>query len=378
MIYFDNAATSFPKPPSVPKAVSRALLKYGANPGRSGHRMAAETAAQVYLCREKAAALFACQPEQVIFTQNCSHAINLVLHGLLKRGDHVLISDLEHNAVARPLHQLYKEGICSYTIVPTSENDEETVENFRRAIRPDSKLIFCTHGSNVFGNILPVEALSQLAHRYGLLFAADCAQSGGVLDLSRTSADFLCLPGHKGLYGPTGTGLLICRRDVPLRPLMQGGTGSDSLSLDMPDFLPEGLESGTVNTAGILGLSAGIDYVNGHGCEKIYGFEYKLCRRIYGELSEVPWVHFYGPKPTFGKTLPLLSLTLGSMNGTESAQWLNDSANIAARGGFHCAKLAHEKMNTAHIGTCRISPGSFNTMDDVRALCSAVKKRRIG
>ena len=241
MIYFDNAATTFPKPPAVIQAVERAMKRYGANPGRSGHNMAAQTAAQVYSCREKAAQLFHCQPEQVVFTQNCSHAINLVLWGLLRKGDHVLISDLEHNAVARPVHQLYQEGICGYTVVSTAKNDEETVENFRRAIRPNTRLIFCTHGSNVFGNILPIGKIAALAHEYGILFAADCAQSGGVLplNLQEIPADFLCLPGHKGLYGPSGTGLLLCACDVPLRPLMQGGTGSDSLSLDMPELLPE-------------------------------------------------------------------------------------------------------------------------------------------
>ena len=379
LIYFDNAATTYPKPPSVPAAVNRAILRYGANPGRSGHNMAAETARQVYGCREKAAAFFGCQPEQVVFTQNCTHAINSVLYGLVRRGDHVLLSDLEHNAVARCVHQLWREGICSYTVVATSEDDEETVENFRRAIRPDSRLIFCTHGSNVFGNILPIARLAALAHEQGLLFAADCAQSGGVLDidLGTQGLDFVCLPGHKGLYGPSGTGLLLCNCEENLRPLMQGGTGNNSLELEMPAELPERLESGTVNTAGIIGLSAGLDYVKGHGCEKIYHFEMRLCRRIYEELCDVPWVRFYGPKPQKGRTLPLLSLTLGDMDGAESADWLNRKGNIATRGGFHCAKLAHEKNGTDHRGTCRISPASFNSMRDVERLCGLIKRKRV-
>ncbi len=377
MIYLDNAATTWPKPPAVGEAVDRAIRRYGANPGRSGHKMAAETAAQVYLCREKAAELFGAQPEQVIFTQNCTHSINLLLYGLLRKGDHVLISDLEHNAVARTVHQLYLDGVCSYTVVTTAEDDEETVENFRRALRPESRLILCSHGSNVFGNILPLEKLACLAHEQGILFGADCAQSGGVLDLSRTSADFLCLPGHKGLYGPSGTGLLICRCEKQLRPLMQGGTGTDSLMLEMPELLPERLECGTVNTAGIIGLSAGMDYVRGHGCRKIYEFEHRLCRRIYEELRDVPWVRFYGPRPELGRTLPLLSLTLGTMNGTESAAWLDEKGGIATRGGFHCAKLAHEKMGTQNIGTCRISPGSFNRMREIESLCRLIKQQKI-
>ncbi len=379
LIYFDNAATTFPKPPSVPAAVRTTLLRYGANPGRSGHNMAAETAKQVFRCREKAAALFRCQPEQVVFTQNCTHAINTVIYGLIRRGDHILISDLEHNAVARCVHQLWKDGICSYTVVTTSEDDEETVENFRRALRPDSRLIVCTHGSNVFGNILPIARLAALAHEHGLLFAADCAQSGGVLDidLSAQGMDFVCLPGHKGLYGPSGTGLLLCNCDTPLRPLMQGGTGNNSLELEMPPDLPERLESGTVNTVGIIGLAAGIDYVQNHGTKKIYDFEMKLIRRIYEELCDVPWVTFYGPKPQKHRSLPVLSLTLGSMDGTESADWLNREGNIATRGGFHCAKLAHETYGTQLRGTCRISVGSFNHMAEVERLCGLIRRKKL-
>ncbi len=380
MIYFDNAATTFPKPPSVPLAVERGIRRYGANPGRSGHKLAVESARQVYLCREKAAALFRCQPEQVVFTQNCTQSINTVVYGLIRRGDHVLISDLEHNAVSRCVHQLWQDGICSYTVVKTSLDDEETIENFRKAIRPDSRLMVCTHGSNVFGTVLPIERLAKLAHEQGLLFAADCAQSGGVLDidLSKQPLDFVCLPGHKGLYGPTGTGLLLCNCNTPLRPLLQGGTGSNSLELEMPEELPERLESGTVNSAGICGLAAGIDYVQSHGTEKIYRFEMKLLLRMYEELRDVPWVHFHGPAPQLGKSLPVLSLTLGSMNGSESADWLDKNGAIATRGGFHCAKLAHEKYGTDTIGTCRISPGSFNTVSHAEALCRLLKRKKIG
>lgn len=379
MIYLDNAATTWPKPPSVPQAVSRAMARYGANPGRSGHKMASATAAQVYGCREKAAQLFRCQPEQVVFTLNCTHAINTALAGLIRRGDHVLISDLEHNSVARAVHQLYLDGICSYTIVPTFENDEETVASFYRALRPNTRLICCIHGSNVFGTILPIAKIAAMAHDCGVYFVADCAQTAGVLDidLSRDPIDFCCMPGHKGLYGPSGTGLLLCPSAAPLHPLLQGGTGSDSLRLEMPEELPERLESGTVNTAGIIGLSAGIDYVQGHGCRKIYEFELRLCRRLYQELRDVPWVHFYGPEPRLDRTLPVLSLTLGSMDGSQSADWLDEKGGIATRGGFHCSKLAHEKMGTDSIGTCRISPASFNTMADMDALCRLVKRKKI-
>lgn len=379
LIYLDNAATTWPKPPAVSAAVQQAFRQYGANPGRSGHHMAEETAKQVYLCREKAAALFHCQPEQVVFTQNCTHALNTALYGLIRRGDHVLISDLEHNAVARCVHQLWLDGVCTYSVVPTYRDDDETLQSFYRALRPNSRLICCTHGSNVFGNILPIQRLAAMAHDCGLLFVADCAQSGGVLELglADSAIDFACLPGHKGLYGPSGTGLLLCNSAVPLRPLLQGGTGTESLSLEMPEALPERLESGTVNTMGIVGLSAGIDYVQGHSPARIYEFEFRLIRRLYEELQAVPWVHFYGEEPVFGRSLPLLSLTLGSMDGSQSADWLNRKGNIACRGGFHCAKLAHEKYGTDRLGTCRISPASFNRMAEIQQLCQLIRRRPI-
>lgn len=379
MIYFDNAATTFPKPPSVRAAVDQALTRFGANPGRSGHKMAAETAARVYACREQAAKLFTCQPEQVIFTQNCTHSINIALQGLVRRGDHILISDLEHNAVSRTVHQLFLDGICTYSIVRTFEDDEDTVASFQRAIRPNTRILCCTHGSNVFGQILPIGLLGKLCRRHGLIFVVDAAQTGGVLDINmgRDCIDYLCLPGHKGLYGPAGTGLLIAAGGALLHPLTQGGTGTESLRLEMPDYLPERLESGTVNTPGILGLAAGMEYVEHHTTPKIYRFEMDLARRIYDDLREVPWVRFYSPAPEIGRTLPVLSLTLGSLDGAASAQWLDENGDIATRGGFHCAKLAHEKMGTEQIGTARVSIGSFNTASQADTFCRLIRRKRI-
>ena len=379
MIYLDNAATTFPKPPSVVKAVNTAMNFYGANPGRSGHKMAEETAKQVYKCREKVGKFFNCEPEKVVFTMNCTHAINIAIQGLAHKGEHILISDLEHNSVARCVHQLYLDGICSYSVVKTYSDPQETLISFYKAIRPNTKIICCTHASNVFGQILPIEDIAKIAHQQGIYFIADAAQSGGVLniDLKNSEIDFVCLPGHKGLYGPSGTGLLLCNSDAKLHPLTQGGTGTDSLLLEMPEYLPERLESGTINTAGIIGLSAGISYVEQHSTKKIYEFEMKLCKKIYEELKDVPWVKFYGNEPELNKNVPILSITLGSMNGSESSDWLNKNGNIATRGGFHCAKLAHEKMGTEKIGTCRISPASFNNRADVEALCRLIKRKKI-
>ncbi len=375
MIYFDNAATTFPKPRAVGEAVTQAMRLYGANPGRSGHQMAVKTAEQVYACRERAAQLFGCQPEQVVFTQNCTHAINMAIKGVAQPGDHFIISDLEHNAVARTVHQLYLDGIASYTIAATGPTEETTLASFAQALRPNTKMICCTHGSNVFGNILPVAKIGGLARANNVLMLVDAAQTAGVLDIDvvRDNIDFLCMPGHKSLYGPSGTGMLIINCQEPLHTLMEGGTGSASLELAMPDFLPDRLESGTINTTGIIGLKSGMGYVMRHGTKKLYTHEMSLAQAIYRQLSPNPQVHFYGPPPTMGQTLPVLAFTVGRLDGMETSELLSRHG-IATRGGFHCAKLAHEKMGTNEIGVARVSIGGFNTMEHVNYLCNTVKK----
>lgn len=375
MIYFDNAATTFPKPRNVRKAVDEAMLYYGANPGRSGHTLAAKTSQQIYACRERAAMLFHCQPEQVVFTKNCTESINIAIKGLMRSGGHMIISDLEHNAVARVAEKLKQDGIIDYDIAQTFLEPARTVHSFERLIRPDTKLIACMQGSNVFGIRLPTEQIGAMAHSRGVYMLVDAAQTAGVLDINveRDPIDFLCAPGHKSLYGPAGTGLLIINTDVPLDTIIEGGTGSASLDLNMPDFLPDRLESGTVNTAGIIGLKAGFDFVLYRTPQRIYQHEMALAGEIYRRLSGIPGVKFYGPVPQLGRTLPVLSITIGNLDGMETADLLNQNG-IAVRGGFHCAGLAHHKFGTDKIGTARISIGAFNTMEDVVALQTAVKK----
>lgn len=253
MIYFDNAATTFPKPASVKDAVDTALMRYGANPGRSGHDLSAETAKQVFEVRSKAAEFFgAADVEDVVFTQNCTYAVNTVVKGLFKPGDHVIISDLEHNAVLRPIHALTVQGIITYTVAETFSDDEETVNAFRSCIRPNTRAIIVTHGSNVFGVKLPIARLAQLARQYGLYFAVDAAQTAGIepIDVKGMQINFLCTAGHKGLYGPTGTGLLITSCGKRLRPLAEGGTGSVSYDYLQPNFMPDRFEAGTPQHGG--------------------------------------------------------------------------------------------------------------------------------
>lgn len=374
MIYFDNAATTFPKPQCVVRAVDDALLHYGANPGRGGHDLSMQTAQKVFECREKAAKLFRCSPEQVIFTKNCTESINAAIKGLVRPGDHMIISDLEHNAVYRVVESLRRQGIIEYDIAPVFDSDEQTVWYFEHLIRPNTRLIACTQGSNVFGFRVPVEKIGVMAHRRGVLMLVDAAQTAGVLDidLSRRAIDYLCMPGHKGLYGPAGTGILIVNCDILPRPLCEGGTGSLSMEAQMPDFLPDRLESGTVNTSGIIGLCAGIAFVLKNTPSKLYRHEMQLCHSLYSRLYRMDGVKIYSDEPQIGKNLPLISFNLIGMDSEDTAQLLNQY-HIAVRPGFHCAALAHKKMHTDQSGTVRVSFGAFNRQSEVDDFCRAVQ-----
>lgn len=249
MIYFDNGATTFPKPLSVRKAINEAMSDYGANPGRSGHKMSVKSSEIMYSCRDNAAKLFGSEnPENIIFTLNCTTALNTVIKGILKQGDHAVISSLEHNAVVRPLETLKKNKIEYSVAECVPYDDEQTIENFRKQFKSNTKLVICTHASNVFGIKLPIERIGALCRLNGILFCVDAAQSAGTADinLSDSCIDFLCTAGHKGLYGPMGTGLLIINSETTPDSLIQGGTGSDSANLNQPEILPDKYESGTV------------------------------------------------------------------------------------------------------------------------------------
>ena len=371
MIYFDNAATSWPKPLSVRQAVTDAMERYGANPGRAGHRMSIDTAVMVTRTRELAAKLFGLsRPEQAVFTQNCTHALNIVIQGLLRPGDHVIISDLEHNSVLRPVYRLAREGEITFDIARTVPGDPDaTVEAFARCIRPRTRLMVCTHGSNVFGFVQPVEKLAALAREKGILLVVDAAQTAGLLDIpvEKWGIDYLCTAGHKGLYGPSGTGLLLVNNPQLPRPLTVGGTGSLSARGEQPDFLPDALESGTVNTAGIIGLGAGLEFVLSEGTDTLLRREMKLMDRLWERLSGQKGVELYTDKPQ----LPVLSFTLKGQASEDTAALL-DQAGAAVRAGLHCAPLAHNKMGTMERGTVRASLGAFNTAHEADAFCDKV------
>ena len=291
MIYLDNGATSFPKPPAVRRAVLEAMERC-ANPGRGGYPAAMAAAEQVYRCREQAGALFHCQPEQVVLTSNCTHGLNMAIRSLVKSGDRVAVSGFEHNAVTRPLHAL---GVRLQVGGRRLFDWDDTLEQFERALRSGVQAAVFTHVSNVFGYILPVEQMAALCRGYGVPFIVDAAQSAGVLpvDLVALGADFIAMPGHKGLLGPHGTGLLLCARQP--EPLLYGGTGSESVRQDMPDFLPDRAEAGTLNVPGVAGLTAGLQYLRRIGIDNIARREQLQAQRCAKGLEKMGFRVFSGP-----------------------------------------------------------------------------------
>lgn len=360
MIYLDNAATTSPKPMSVRSAAAEAM-RLSANPGRSGHDLSLRASEEIYRARKAAAAFFhADKPMNVIFTLNCTTAVNLVLKGLLRSGDHVVVSDLEHNAVMRPLHKLQEKGISYSVAAVVAGDNDSTVNNFRRAINAHTRMIVCTHASNVWGIRLPVERLAVLAHEYGLLIAVDAAQSAGVLpiDLADSRIDYLCVAGHKGLYGPMGTGMLIVNSTVIPDTLTEGGTGSHSLMTEQPEELPDKLESGTPNVSGIAGLRAGIEFVARQTAEAIAQHEFMLIQRLYRGLAADKRIQLYVPEPKPPDYVPLLSFNIKDTDSETAAQALNRSG-FAVRAGLHCSPMAHRKMATEEIGAIRVSPSYF-------------------
>ena len=370
MIYFDNAATTYPKPPAVIAAMSRALVKYGANPGRAGHAMSLETAEAVFEAREKCAAFFGASVENTVFMPNCTFALNTAIKGVLPENSHAVISDIEHNAVLRPLYALSKSAGISYTAAVT-DDDDSTVREFERCINRRTKAVICTLAGNVTGRIMPIKRIAALCRERGICFIADAAQGAGVLPIKLSDGvNIICAAGHKGLYGPMGTGLLVTDGKYRLKTLIEGGTGSLSKEPAQPDFLPDRFESGTINTAGAISLGAGVDFVNSKGIGNIRAHENALCRRFFEGMAKQPAVKLYsdGFDERFA---PVIPFNIGDLPAEKSSQLLSD-AGFALRGGFHCAYPAHRKIGTAEQGAVRFSPSVFNTMTEVNALIRAV------
>lgn len=373
MINFDNSATSFPKPAVVKKAVFEAMTRCGGNPGRSGHKLSIETAEAVYSARAAAADFFGAESDNVVFALNCTHALNMAIKGTAEKGCHIIISSLEHNSVLRPVHALSQKGLCTYSVAEVSFDDSVTIENFRRLINPKTKIIACTLGSNVTGQILPYDRIAELCRKNGICFIADGAQVCGVIPIRLSDGiNILCTAGHKSLYGPSGTGLLITDGKYSINPIMEGGTGSASLEREQPDFLPDSLESGTINTAGAIGLGAGIRFVKKIGTDKIYSHENALCRIFLHETEDSDKILIYRDE-RIKNYLSIISFNVVGLTANETAARLSDMG-FALRGGLHCSGLAHTALGTVPDGTVRFSPSVFNTEREVYALVSAVKK----
>lgn len=373
MLYFDNAATTFPKPKSVVESTVSALY-HGANPGRGGHNMSVKAGEVIYEARNKLGRFFSCNEDRVIFTKNCTESLNTAIKGIVKKGDHILISSLEHNSVLRPVEKLKEADIIDYDVFHVEPGDKlKTLQNIYRLIKQNTKLIVCTHVSNVFGSVLPVKEISDLAAKNQIKIILDAAQSAGTFKINVNDFDVVCAPGHKGLFGPMGTGILMLSDNIDVEELIQGGTGSFSMNLRQPVNLPDKFESGTLNFPGIKGLSAGIDFISAEGgCENIYMHEMELVKVLYEDLMNINGVLLYD-KMYSEFMAPVLSFNLRDMH-SETVASLLDQYKIAVRGGYQCSYLAHKTNNTDDTGVVRVTPGYFNTKKQIKTLSFYINK----
>jgi cysteine desulfurase family protein len=378
MVYFDNAATSWPKPPGVAKAMVRFIEEVGANPGRSAHRQAVEAGRIVYEAREAVSELFgASDPLRVVWCKNVTEALNLALRGLLRAGDHVITSSMEHNSMMRPLRALEQEGI-EITVVPCSAQgmlDPATAEN---AIRGNTRLIALNHASNVVGTLLPIAKVGAICRQHDVLLLVDAAQTGGAypIDIEADQIDLLGFTGHKSLGGPTGTGGLIVGNRVnerQLKPLVRGGTGSRSEYEVQPDFLPDMCESGTPNAVGLAGLQVGVQWILKQGIDAIRAHEVSLTQRLIQGLQDIPGVTVYGPFDAELQTATV-SFNVAAKASSEMGLRLDEEHGIMCRVGLHCAPAAHKTIGTFPDGTVRFGLGSFNTMGEVETALAAVEQ----
>ena len=379
IIYLDNAATSWPKPAAMMQAMQEFTEKYGANPGRSGHRMSVAAARVLNDTREELAALFCIKNAlRIVFTLNITEALNLVLHGLLKPGDHVITSSMEHNSVARPLRDLENRGVEVTVITCSTEGLLEPPE-IKKAIKKNTRLVIVTHATNVVGTITPLKEIGRITREAGILFAVDAAQTAGSypLNVKDMNIDFLAFTGHKSLLGPQGTGGLYIAKGLELAPLKFGGTGSRS-ELDLqPEFLPDRYESGTPNTIGLAGLGASVKFVRETGVENIYRHEQALTGRLLKGLAGIKNLLVYGTGQA-SLQMPVISLNIEGKDPAEVGLLLDEKYGILTRIGLHCAPWAHRTINTFPGGTVRLSPGYFNTEADIDCTVRALAEIAAG
>ncbi len=370
LVNFDNAATTYPKPKEVRLAVNNAVEMLGGNAGRAGHQLAARTSAAVFSSRETIAEFFGAEAENVVFTLNCTAALNMAVKGIMHDGGHLIISGMEHNSVARPAAALAIEKKIMLSVADVYSNDEMTVDSFRNHIRPDTKAIVCTYASNVTGQLMPIKKIADLCKEKGICFIVDGAQVCGIVDVKLSDGiNILCAAGHKGLYGVTGTGLLITDGKYKIHPIIEGGTGSSSTGLKQPDFLPDSLESGTMNVLGAISLKTGIDFINRIGIERIRRHEERMCDIFINGLKNDKRIKIYRRNEC--EYVPIVSFNISGVPSEKTAQLLSEKG-FCLRAGFHCAALAHSTLGTDN-GTVRFAPSVFSREKDVIRLVKTIK-----
>lgn len=375
MIYLDNGATSFPKPAAVAAGMSACMQKYAANAGRGSHKMSVHAAEKIWETRELLAKLFgASAPERIVFTQNCTDSLNIGLKGLLESGDDLVISNMEHNSVYRPSLALSGRGVR--TLFAEAEKDGRvTPEAVLRQITPRTKMICIQHASNVGGGINPIREIGRMARERGILFMVDAAQTAGSvpIDVEGDYIDLLAFPGHKGLLGPQGTGGLYIREGILPKTLREGGTGSFSESAEMPTFLPDRLEAGTVNLPGIVGLLGGVRFVLSKGVTNIERHEKRLCAQFMRAMKKMPNVRVLGPEKPENR-VGVVSLDIEGRDVGKIARILDQKYGIAVRAGLHCAPLAAAHFGVLEVGSLRFSPGVFTSPSEMEYAARAMRE----
>ncbi len=381
-VYLDNAATSWPKPPAMATAMAHFADHIGANPGRAGHQMAVHSARIVFETRQAIADLFNCEdPLRVTFTSNVTHAINLALFGLLGAGDHVITTSMEHNAVMRPLRYHESRGVA-LTVVPCSPQGYLDPSDVKKALRGNTRLIVITHASNVTGTIMPLAEVGALARQHGALLLLDAAQTAGVvpIDIHKDAIDLLAFTGHKSLYGPMGTGGLVIGSRVDInnfKPLIYGGTGSNSEKERQPSFFPDKFESGTLNVIGLAGLLASLKWLHSTDMNKIRAHEQVLSASLMEGMRAIAGLTIYGPHDQSHKVSPL-SFSMSGLDNALVGDQLDKIYHIFCRVGLHCAPATAKTLGVFPQGTIRLSPGYFNQMDEIDHVISALKEMSKG
>lgn len=374
MIYLDNAATTFPKPTEVYEEVLKCMENYAANPGRGSYDMAIKASAKVMEARQEISELFNIPNAlNLVFTSSATEALNIAIKGLLKRRDHVISTVIEHNSVLRPLNYLSKNGV-QFTLLGVNELGYLNMNGLKNEIRKNTKAIIINHASNVLGTIQNIREIGRMAKEHGIIFIVDASQSAGTLsiDVQRDNIDLLAFPGHKGLLGPQGTGCLYIKEGISLENFKEGGTGSNSNSMTQPDYLPDKFESGTLNIPGIAGLCEGVKFIKKVGRRNIQKHEERLIEYLLEELKKLPYIKIYGHSNTENRAA-VVSINLEGMDSSQVGYMLNKKG-IAVRTGYHCAPLIHGIIGTMNRGTVRISPGYFNSFEDIENIVSALKQ----